>query len=793
MKRVFLLSFLILIAGVLFAQNEWMNQRTINPGDVAIRYKPGKILDNGQTIWVCGEAVTPARCWSFRSTDGGKTWLKGTQVSGQTAGIDAIDANTAVMGLTDGSIVKTTDAGISWKKVHSYTGGEPWFDGVKYINKDVVIGFGDGDVSGHYYICKSTDGGETFAQIPYSQLPVAGKSMYANFTYGTSMDVYGNNVWLALYPDEGTDYYIVKSTDAGTTWKATKVDSTASSILGISFLNDKTGMAVNGSFVTLLTTDGGEKWTKVKTPAGMTVRNAYALRGKNRFYVLGNADDVNLTPVIYWTSDMGMSWEKDFVPLPDNASMIRLFAAVMHDENTGIAMGRDKVIYQKGTPEITKNFEVAAEVWPKGLVYKPGIVLNNGNTVWFCGHEVAGNRDTYSFVSTDAGKNFKTGTKVTGRTAGIDAFNATTALMATADGKILRTTDGGTTWTKVHEYKIAGDVGFFDGLKILDANTVIAFGDGEAAGKPYFCRSTDKGLTFKAIPNNELPTLGETIYGYFSYGGCITSYKNNVWLATYGSSTSMGYVLRSVDAGASWWVSTRQSFSGRYFASISFANGKYGMAVDNLRNLFLIINGGDIWAPINKPTYPTGTVTIYSVTGIPETNLFVAGGIISDTLDKTKKYYGTFYTRDLGQTWKHIPAPYSKTTDYVIGGAYLNESFGYAFTNGGFPLKLGTGIPTKVEDPAGILTVPQEFALDQNYPNPFNPSTNIKFRLNQAEHVKLVIYDALGKEITTLINDNMNAGEHTFNFMANNLSSGVYFYTLKAGNRIETRKMMLMK
>ncbi len=796
MKRVFLLSFLLLLAGSLFAQNEWMNQRSIDPGDVAIRYKPGKILDNGKTIWLCGEAVSPARCWSFRSTDGGKTWLKGAQVTGQTAGVDAIDANTAIMGLTDGSIVKTTDAGASWKKVHSYTGGEPWFDGVRFVDKNIAIGFGDGDASGHYYVCRSTDAGESFTQIPYSQLPVAGKSTYANFTYGTPMDVYGNNVWLTCYPDEGSDYYLIKSTDAGLTWKSIKLDSTTASIMGISFLNDQVGMCVNASNVTYLTQDGGSKWTKVTTPTGMLVRNAYALRGKNKFYIIGNADDINKTSVIYWTNDLGTTWTKDFVPLADNAAIIRPYAAVMYDENMGFAFGRDKVIYQTGTPTITKNFEVAAEVWPKGLIYKPGIIMDNGNTIWFNGHDVTGNRDTYSFLSTDGGKNFKTGTKVSGRTAGIDAFSSTTAIMATFDGKIVRTTDGGKTWAKTHEYKISGDVGFFDGLKILDANTAIAFGDGEAPGKPYICRSTDKGLTFSQIPYAQLPNMGDTYYGYASYGTCITSYKTNVWIATYGDAGTMGYVLRSSDAGSSWWVSTRLSFANRRFLSISFANGKYGMAVDNVRDLFLIINGGDIWAPVNKPTYPTGTVAIYNVTGIPETNIFVAGGLISDTLDKTKKYYGTFYTRELGPTWTQIPAPFAGkggTSDYIIGGAYLNEGMGYAFSQGGFVLKLGTGIPTKVEDPAGILSVPQEFALEQNYPNPFNPSTNIKFKLTQTEHVNLVIYDALGKVVATLINDNITAGEHTYTFNANQLSSGVYFYALKAGNKIETRKMMLMK
>lgn len=91
------------------------------------------------------------------------------------------------------------------------------------------------------------------------------------------------------------------------------------------------------------------------------------------------------------------------------------------------------------------------------------------------------------------------------------------------------------------------------------------------------------------------------------------------------------------------------------------------------------------------------------------------------------------------------------------------------------------------------IVQPQMYLLKQNYPNPFNPNTEIRFQISEASNVTLNVFDMLGRNIKTLINEMKEAGEHAVEFSASDLSSGIYFYTLRVGNFTETKKMLLQK
>ena len=91
------------------------------------------------------------------------------------------------------------------------------------------------------------------------------------------------------------------------------------------------------------------------------------------------------------------------------------------------------------------------------------------------------------------------------------------------------------------------------------------------------------------------------------------------------------------------------------------------------------------------------------------------------------------------------------------------------------------------------LGVPERFILYQNYPNPFNSSTTISFSIPAASRVKLTLFDALGREVTQITNKDFSAGNHSINFNAANLTSGVYFYRIDAGSFVQSKKMILLK
>jgi len=120
-----------------------------------------------------------------------------------------------------------------------------------------------------------------------------------------------------------------------------------------------------------------------------------------------------------------------------------------------------------------------------------------------------------------------------------------------------------------------------------------------------------------------------------------------------------------------------------------------------------------------------------------------------------------------------------------------NNDYVYAGTDDGVwrrPLSEITSVEEELID-----EIPTKFLLSRNYPNPFNPSTRIKYQVSRNSLVSLVVYDILGNEIETLVNQEKPAGTYEVTWYAENLPSGVYFYQLKAGSVVETKKMILLK
>jgi len=128
------------------------------------------------------------------------------------------------------------------------------------------------------------------------------------------------------------------------------------------------------------------------------------------------------------------------------------------------------------------------------------------------------------------------------------------------------------------------------------------------------------------------------------------------------------------------------------------------------------------------------------------------------------------------------------------------HSFSLSFFFGGFNINF-VKFDITADDVKDESSLPKEFGLDQNYPNPFNPETVINWRLAANSRVTLTVFDVLGSEVATLVNEEQSVGNHSINFnatdvnhsTANKFTSGIYFYQLRAGNFVETKKMILLR
>lgn len=141
-----------------------------------------------------------------------------------------------------------------------------------------------------------------------------------------------------------------------------------------------------------------------------------------------------------------------------------------------------------------------------------------------------------------------------------------------------------------------------------------------------------------------------------------------------------------------------------------------------------------------------------------------------------------------GGTASDVAHSLDRTSDggYIITGHTLSRGAG---VHDVWLLRLGA----EVTGVADLPSAGRGFALHQNYPNPFNPSTTINYQLPTINHVTLKVFDVLGREVATLVDDVKNAGQHSVKFHAGNLSSGVYYYRLTSGNFAAAKKLLLIR
>ena len=197
---------------------------------------------------------------------------------------------------------------------------------------------------------------------------------------------------------------------------------------------------------------------------------------------------------------------------------------------------------------------------------------------------------------------------------------------------------------------------------------------------------------------------------------------------------------------------------------------------DPQSHVFKSTNMGVEWTDISS-NLPDAPVNAFAVDNNDPDRLYLGSDV------------GAFMSFNGGLSWQPIAdgLPVVSVYDMKI---HPVENYLAIGTHGRSMYKIDLGQFVDVKDRSAEV---KGFNLSQNFPNPFNPSTNISFSVQHLSFVTLKVYDALGEEAASLINEEKSPGTYTINFNAQNLSSGVYYYRIQAGNFSETRKMILLK
>jgi len=306
----------------------------------------------------------------------------------------------------------------------------------------------------------------------------------------------------------------------------------------------------------------------------------------------------------------------------------------------------------------------------------------------------------------------------------------------------------------------SGTTNWLLGVWFTDTNNGWAVGDDQTNPAELILRTTNGGTIWTQQSSG-------TTYCWLT-GVCFTD-SNNGW-AVGRLHLGGGVIFRTTNGGTTWASQVSLGLNG-----ISFTDSNTGWTVGDWESIWKTTNGGIDWILQYSGNQWLGLGSV----SFTDVNKGTAVGDFGKILRTTNG--GTNW---IGQN--------SGTTNGLSSVFFIDSLNGWAVGVSGTILHTTNGGVSFVEEQE-IDEIPTEFLLSQNYPNPFNPSTKIKYSVPQSSQVQIKVFDVLGNEIETLVNEEKPVGTFELNWYAENLPSGVYFYQLKAGSFIETKKMVLIR
>jgi photosystem II stability/assembly factor-like uncharacterized protein len=780
---------------------------------------------NADTGYAAGDGI-------LKSTDGGLTWKKQISWWGLWS-MCFINVSTGFAVGYDGVILKTTNGGLNWEaqsRWNSYT-----LQRIFFLNSK--IGF----IVGEKLVLKTTDGGKTWS-IVYntSKWPVSVHFPSESTGYVTIMDgtiiktTNGGKDWQQLSyqnPDRFGDIYffndsvgfaasfseIVKTTNGGSTWEIINC-GTRRSFTEIHFLDSKIGYAVGQDCTILNTTDGGTTW-KIQSPR-ISSRSfdvhSLIVSGANLF--AGTEDG------IFRSSDNGEIWTAVNNGLPKNGNVyypINSFAIL----GSKIFVGWGETDQYRGTTiggvVISTNDGIS---W---TAYDTGLSNTCINTITIS--------ESYLFAGTDSGIyrspiNESNWTMTTLDTVSVSSFavNGNT-LYAGTDKGVFLSTNIGATWTYVGLTNIHALIAIpkISGDPIIYAARHLPFMSGDGG---EVCRSTNNGASWQITVLDLISSLAfadTIVFAGLAGDGTSNVYSNPIL----NKGLEGGKILCSIDNGATWNGVDANLTEGVSISSLAImgnnlfcgahSSGAPGDGVwrrplsEMIKTSTWVINptNGHSYKVIECGTWQQchNTAIVQSANLVTIRNKAEQDWLISTFGANEWFWIGlTDQVQETNFVWmSREPLTYTnwaegEPNNFWDGGEHwvvMNWGTGGTWNDLGLNSGEWSSVTRAVIERIGStnisrdesVNIPSCFDLFQNYPNPFNPTTTIRYALPSSANVKLTIHDILGREITTLVNEEQSAGWKEVEWNGSASSSGIYFYKLEAGGFTEVKKLMLLK
>jgi photosystem II stability/assembly factor-like uncharacterized protein len=772
----------------------------------------------------------------MKTTDAGSTWEFNHKAgnpfgtSGQSSNaydLHFTDLNNGLVVGNNSGILKTTDAGTTWTPIASgLTSATRNLNAIDFAS-DNLIGYVAG-MSGS--ITKTTDGGDSWTQL---------NSGYTDTFYDIwTLD--GTTVWAT-----SSSGNLRKSTDGGLTWITVYTGSTFTvyKIDG----DGTTLMAVGGVDNVRVSTDGGNTWTSANP--GISTSNTYLDVDyvNNAFYLTGRA------PNLYKSTNLGVSWDTLALLSPgQRRNFIFYSSAFSPTGDSAVTVGSYGNIQSRmgvnATPVAHTSlikFGTWNDVWssaPDGVVIAVG-----SKSDLDLQDQVARSTDgglTWSIVQMPSNSYLRR----------IDMVDNNNGFISGNSGVIYKTTNSGVSWDSVAATGLPAGATWRT-IDFVDINTGWVFAASPSSLTNYIYKTTDGGATWvgqshgiSGVPNGQvyaahmrdankgvLLTWEPVPYSTLDGGA---SWRRDTTIDDYTGllldvkmvDDSLGYMVgdngriyKTTNGGIIWDTLSKPTNDTYDFQSLEVFSATSFAVFGSAGTFLLTTDSGLTWTIKNSSIYTIygshfswnadnnsfawfavgtdGAILKNTITVVPVELVSLSATVVDNNVSLNWKTATELNNKGFEIERKSGEGAWSKVS-YLSGNGTSTTTKEYVYTDKG--VKSGKyQYRLKQIDFDGSFSyshvievevgTPMTFDLSQNYPNPFNPSTTISYKIPENATVSLKIFDVTGTEVMTLVNEKQDAGSYTINFDAKTFASGMYIYTIKAGDYTATKKMMLMK